>query len=366
MQRRHGILKTAATVLATYAGTAGLTAVLTLVLVRVLGPEEFGVFSLAMGVAGLMALAMDFGIANSLSRFMAEQVGDRRALAAFLAGATRMKLVFGGVVVVALAVFAGPIANAYDEPSLEWPLRALAIATLLQSLVLQYSGAFFAVGEAGANLQMIITESVFELAASVSFVVVGAGAAGAAWGRAYGYAVGAAIGIALSVRLFGWGSTAVHRRGGRGMATMGRYALWLWLVNGAYVLFTQIDVLVIGAILGPAAVGAFSAPLRLTALLAYPALALSNAITPRLGKRDGEAPDPAVLERGFRWLMVIQGAMVAPLVVWAAPLVDLLLGDDYAASVGVMRAMSGFVFLQGLATLTSLAANYLGEAPRRL
>ena len=366
MERREGVMRSTATVLLTYVGTAGFTAVLTLYLVRALGAEGFGIFSLAMGVAGLMSLVADFGIAASMSRFMAEAVGDRPRLARVFAAALRLKLALGGLVAVVLIAAAGPIAAAYDEPALVWPLRALAVASLMQSVLGQISGGFFAMGRTASNLRMVVVESMFELAASVAFVAAGAGAAGAAWGRATGYAVGTAFGLALMVRLLGGTALAVQRRGGARMTSMGRYAMWLWVVNGAYTLFSQLDLLAIGAILGPAAVGAFSAPLRLSALLAYPALAVANSVTPRIARRPGAAPDHRLIERALRWLTVLQGALLAPLVVWAQPIVSVLLGSDYGASVGVMRAMAPFVFLQGLATLVSLAVNYVGEARRRV
>jgi O-antigen/teichoic acid export membrane protein len=364
MPRPTGAIRGTATILVTYLGTAGLTAVLTLYLVRALGTTEYGIFALAMSVSGLMALAMDFGIGPSLGRFMAERVDDPPALAGIFAGALRLKLALGGVVVVALLVLAGPIARAYDAPDLEWPLRWLAVATLLQSVVLQVSSAFFAIDRSDVNLRMILAESVVELAASVVLVVAGGGAAGAAFGRVAGYAVGAAIGLVLTLRLLGRAAVAVHRRGGPRAASMSRYAAWLWLVGGAFTLFSTVDVLIIGAILGPTAVGAFSAPMRLVAVLTYPALALSNSVTPRLAR--SEAGNAEALVAALRWLLVFQPVIAVPLVVWAEPITSLLLGDGYGASVGVMRAMAPFVYLHGIAALLSLAANYLGDASRRL
>ena len=55
---------------------------LTIVLVRVLGPEDYGVFALALSVASLVFLPADFGISQSTARFVAEhaasETGSRR------------------------------------------------------------------------------------------------------------------------------------------------------------------------------------------------------------------------------------------------------------------------------------------------
>src|SRR5256885_15113073 len=66
---------------------AGLSAVLTLYLVRALDPHGYGLYTLALAVGALFALVMDFGISSSTGRFIAERRGDRRAIAAYIADA---------------------------------------------------------------------------------------------------------------------------------------------------------------------------------------------------------------------------------------------------------------------------------------
>src|SRR5204862_408010 len=49
---------------------AAFTAVLMIFLVRYLGPEEYGVFALALGVGGLMTVPADLGISVSVALFL--------------------------------------------------------------------------------------------------------------------------------------------------------------------------------------------------------------------------------------------------------------------------------------------------------
>lgn len=349
-------------VLLSYVGTAGFTAVLTFYLVRALGPTQFGLFSLAMGVGSLLALPADFGIAASATRFIAERRGDRAAMAEVFRSAARLKIIVAGVVALLTAALAGPIADAYDEPGLAWPLRAMALAVFSQSVMGLFSGTFIAMGRTTANLRLVISESVVECTGSILFVILAGGAAAAAWGRALGYTVGVAVGLVLAVRLLGAHAAAVQRRGTL-MGQMARYAGALMIVNGAFTLFSNVDVLLIGAILSSAAVGAFSAPLRLITLLQYPGLALGNSISPRVA---GDEPDFAAVQNGLRLSIILGAILVAPLLAWAQPIVTLLLGQDYDDSVGVLRAMTPFVYLQGIGILLALSVNYLGEARRRV
>jgi O-antigen/teichoic acid export membrane protein len=116
--REAGAARNTLIALLTQLATGVFTAIITLYLVRALGPREFGLFSLAAGIGALLLLPSDFGISGSVSRYVAERWRDRPAVAELLADGLRLKLVVGVVVSVALVVAAGPIASAYGEPSL--------------------------------------------------------------------------------------------------------------------------------------------------------------------------------------------------------------------------------------------------------
>jgi O-antigen/teichoic acid export membrane protein len=345
--------------------TAAFTAGLTFFLVRKLGPNEYGVFALALGVANLVALPADFGISQSAARFIAERLGDRGAMASVLAGAGRLKVAIALALAVALAALAEPIAAAYGEPGLTWPLRGVAVALAGQSVMALYLAAFIAVRRVAINVRLIVAESAVETGASIALVLLGGGAAAAAAGRAIGYTAGAAFAIVVAVRVFGRRALA-FRSPAPQLRALVRYGGALLIVDSAYSLFSSVDVLVIGAFLGSAAVGLYSAPMRLCTVLHYPGLALSNSVSPRVARRRGLVGDMETFSTALRGLIVVQAAIVAPIVVWADPIARLALGDSYRASAEILRALAPFVFLQGLGPLLSVSVNFLGQARRRV
>jgi O-antigen/teichoic acid export membrane protein len=79
-----------------------------------------------------------------------------------------------------------------------------------------------------------------------------------------------------------------------------------------------------------------------------------------------EPPATRAFQVGLRWLVIFQAVTVVPVVVWAEPIVRVLLGPGYEESAGVLRALGPYIFLQGLAPLVSVSVNYLGEARRRI
>ena len=362
----QGIVRNTAFALLVQISTAAFTAALTLYLVRALDPGGYGVFALAVAVGSLLLLPSDVGISSSAARFIAEQRGDRGAVARILADALTLKVLVSGGLSLALVAVAGPIADAYDEPELVWPLRAVSLAVFGQSLLLLFQGAFVALGRIAVNLRITVAESLVETGTSVVLVALGAGATGAAFGRTAGYLVGALVAVAVTVRLLGRASVTVGRlRGGRA-SEIARYAGPLFVVDVAFAATGAIDPLLVAAFLDTAAVGIFQAPVRLVTFLHYVGYAVGSGVAPRLARHEREAPRVDAFRAGVRWLVLIYVPLAVGVAVWAEPIADLLLGSGYEESADVLLALAPFVFLSGLAPLASLTVNFLGAARRRV
>jgi O-antigen/teichoic acid export membrane protein len=356
------------TVLATLAQvvTAALAAILTLYLTRTLGPNAYGEFALAMGVAGILLVPADLGISPSVGRFIAEHRRNRGAASSFLASANGLKLMFSLLIGAALFAAAGPLASAYGNPHLTWPFRGAAIVLLGQNMFALYSAALVSSSRLADNLRLYTAESVAETGASIALVALGTGAGGAAFGRAAGYIVGGAAGAALAYRAFGRGSLTPRSVNRTRVRQIARYAGVMFVVNGIWTLLGQTSVLLLGAYVGTTQVGLFSAPNRLAIVLHYPGLAVQNSVAPRLARGPNVQPDVRSFMTAMRYLIILQTIIAAATLVWAAPIVHLLLGHQYAGSAAVLRTMTPFIFLQGIGPLVSVGVNYLGESRQRI
>jgi len=344
---------------------AVVTAGLTLFLARVLGPQEFGVLSLAFGLAGLLLLPSDFGVSQSAARYAAEHRDDPAEVARVLASALRLKVFLAGSICLGFALLAGPIADAYGEPSLAWAIRAMALTLFGQNVMNLYGGAFVALGRTSSSFRALVSKSVAEAVATLALVLASTGAAEAALGRAAGFLVGGAVAAFMAARVLGPGAVGFGNATGAGTRRVAGYAGAMFVIDGAFALFQQMDVLLIGAILSAGAAGLFQAPLRLIVFLGYPVQALASGVAPRLASTTGDR-NVGPFRRAIRYAIMFQAMLVPPMLVWAKPLIELMLGPDYAESAEVLRALAPFVFLLGLGTLLALGANYLGEARRRI
>jgi O-antigen/teichoic acid export membrane protein len=344
--------------------SGAFTAVLTIFLVRALGPQDYGVFSLALTIVGLTLLVSNLGIAQATARFIAEARHDRAAVAELLSDAFRLRVAVTTAACVIVFGLAGEIAAAYDTPALDWPVRILVITVFAESLFGFFGQLTEAERRVSLYLRAVGIEATIETFASIGLVLAGFGVTGALAGRGSAYLFAAGYGFVLLAR-GGYGRPTLLARSAGNVGKIAKYGSALMLVDAAYVLFVSIDVLLIGAILSVTAVGEFAAPGRMIGFLAYSGEAAASGVAPRL-TRGREGPDVSALQRALRGLMVFQGIFIAPLLIWAVPLTALVLGDQYTDSADVMRTFAPYAFLLAVSPVLARSVNYLGEARRRV
>jgi len=285
-------------------------------------------------------------------------------VAEVVSDALRLKLVVAGLSSLGVIVLADPIADAYGTPGLAWPLRILAVSAFGQSLMVFWGTLFEALGRISVYVRVVLAESSIEAGLSIAIVLLGTGAAGAMAGRAAAYAFAAGYGLARLARTIG--HSVRPRRAGHGHGRrIAVYGSALVIVDGAFTLFSTIDVLLIGAILSVSAVGLFQAAYMMAGLLYFIGGPVRSAVAPRL-TRGGAGPDHEALETALRYLVLVQGVVLAPLIVWAEPLTRIVLGTDYLGSVDTLRALAPFALLTTVSPVLAGAANYLGAAARRV
>jgi O-antigen/teichoic acid export membrane protein len=345
--------------------SAAFTIGLTLFLVRELGPTTYGVLALAVSVSTIVMLTSDLGLSRSAARFAAERAQDRLHAAAVLRTALGLKMISSTIGAVALALLAPVIADAYGIPALTLPLRLIAIAGVAQGIGALFLSWFEALGRISLGVRYALAESSIETTASVCLVLLGAGAAGAVGGRAIGFSAAAILAALLAARVVGW-RVLKNARGGVPARKIAGYGAPLILVDAVFALFDRADVLIIGAYLGSASAGIFDAATRILAFAGYPSLAVSAGFAPRLAHGRRSREDSALFLGALRYTILLYLLLSAVLFVWAEPIVDLALGEGYSEAEDVLRVIAPFLAVKGMGPVLASAANYLGEARRRV
>jgi O-antigen/teichoic acid export membrane protein len=216
------------------------------------------------------------------------------------------------------------------------------------------------------GLRIVFGESAVEFGASIALVIAAGGAAGASAGRAVGYVFGALLAVAITIRRLGPRVIRRTERFGEARRRLARYAGALFIIETAFAASVQVAPLMIGSFLGAREIGIFQAPNRLLVVLGYPGVSVSQGVAPRMARSEGHEPDVRTFASGLRYLLIFHALILAPLIVWAEPIVDLVLGPGYEQSAEVMQVLGPYIFVMGISNVLAVALNYMGEARRRL
>jgi len=332
---------------------------LTIYLARSLKPASAGIYVLAVAIG---AVALYAGWVGLPLLWAWTRSADRGA------GNTErtpsLQLVATAICGTALLALAGTIAGAYGRPALGWPLRWVALAMIGQGVAWLLAAQTDVTRESPIGAWITAAQGVIGVVDTVALVAGGAGVAGAVLGLVPGCVVAAAAGYLLAMRApagLGGRSPSGRAHGAVRPADVGA----LSVADATWAAFVLVDVILVGALVKAPALGRFGVVVLLAAAVAGTAASASGALA---GRAAGMPPDSEAerCRAGLRFMVVVQGAMVAPMIVWAEPLTHLLFGHAYGSAGGAMRALAVFSFAAGPAWLMTRSVVRFGDVRSRL
>jgi O-antigen/teichoic acid export membrane protein len=182
-----------------------ISAVGTIFIARLLGSDQYGLYTIVLAAPSLIVTFRDWGINSAMIKFTAQYRAEDRIAeirSIFLTGVL-FEVVLGIVLSLISFAFAGFLAtNLYNRPSLA-PLIEIASFSILASAVVTAATATFTGFEKmELNSIMLVFHSIFKTALIVILVLLGFGASGATSGFVISTFIGGLIGIALFWKLY--------------------------------------------------------------------------------------------------------------------------------------------------------------------
>ncbi|MGQ3412422.1 flippase [Natrinema versiforme] len=346
------------------------SALLMFVLSRyLLEPDGYGALYWAIGVLTIVQLFADLGLSKSVARYISEyRESDPGQIPHLIKTVITAKIVLLTVVGYVLLLFHEQIAIALGDPGAA-PFLAAGVLYLVV-----FSGSTFSqVALQGFNhlgysaiVQAVSGAGRFLFA--VAFVLMGLGALGALFGYIVGYAIAAAVG--LTILYYGFYTrydTAEEYEDGLARRLI-EYSIPLTATRSANVIDKQIDIVLVGVFLNPAAVAFYTLAKQITDFVLAPAESLGFTISPNFGeqKAAGQLEEARrIYETSLTNILLLYIPAAVGLAIVAEPFLTMVIGNDYAGAVPVLQVLAGFVVLQAITNLTSDSLDYLGRARSR-
>lgn len=311
----------------------------TVILARLLTPEDFGLVGLALVFVTYVEVATDLGVAQALVVLPA---GRRRNDTALLIS------VGSSALLVAAAMMAAPaVARFFGRPEVAGMLRVLALSLLLTAMAQVPDALLRRSLRFRSRVVTLVGRALAQGAVSVGLALSGAGP----WAIVGGYLAGTAAYAVLSWILAGYrpgtGFWRVDRGEARALLAFGAPAA----ANGVVLsLVFDVDYLFVGKVLGAAALGHYTLAYRLPELAIINVFFILSVVAFPLFARARE--DRTRLRRGYLTAVRLQSvyglgagvglAVVAPMVV------HVLFGAGWEPAVAPMQALALYAAFRSL------------------
>lgn len=333
-----------------YAGGRLLVLLSTAILARLLTPEEFGLVALALTFTALLDMLRDVGLAEALIIVPEEEV-EELAHTAFTAMAGVGLLLAAGTAAL------GPLAAAfYDEPQLTPMMAVLSLTFLFRALgsthyALAQKRMDFRARTAGEVADVVVRGG-----AGIGLALAGAGA----WSLILGYVLGT---LAMTLTL--WASVHWRPRPAIDRAHLRRllgFGTALTGVSVAGALLGTVDQLVIGRVLGAAALGLYSVAARLPELaIVNLSMVAGQVLFPAFASLDGPALARAFL-RAMHHMALLALPLAALLGVLAEPAIRVAFGDQWLDAVPVMQVFVLYALVSPITLVCGTVLKARGKA----
>jgi PST family polysaccharide transporter len=337
--------------LASYGASKAVNVLTTVVLARLVAPEDFGLLALATLALNLLGFVKDLGLGGTL---IVRQDLDRRALGTVL---TLMMAVSAALAVLSAA--AAPLLSAFfDEPELTGVLVAMSAMLLISGFSSFYEVILQREMEFRRRFAALMVQSGVIMAVSIPLAALGAGVWALVAGQVIGLAMFGAMGFALApyrVR------PAFERRLVPSLFGVGAGFM---LQNVAIFARQNTDYVVVGRAFGATVVGYYSMAFRLGDLT-YQAIAdpVARVTFPSFARTRAEGGD---VRQSFLTVLRLVALVSCPLGVLlsgaAEPFTAAVFGERWLPMVGPLAVLGVWAAIRPVETTLNWLLNSIGQA----
>jgi O-antigen/teichoic acid export membrane protein len=320
-----------------------MTAITSIVIARLLGPDLYGFYSLALVIPSLLQLFVGFGVNASITRYSAYQLslGNREDARRYTRNAIIFLLLVGVLFTLVDIVTAGVLSSfLLQRPDLGPYVQLVSLAILGTTLLQAVTAAAIGWNRFALSSLTTILQSVAKLALSPALILIGFGVLGALVAQVASYAVAGVLGGILLLALMSSGSSS----GGSFISDvreMLKYGLPVYagtLLTGLAAYYVSI---ILAAIASNTTYGYYQTAYNFTQPINIISSATIGALFPTFAAIDGMGGDPkAVFRHVYKFIAFLMTPLVGFLAVSAPVLVTVLYGSSYSGSAELLTLLS--------------------------
>jgi len=317
----------------------GMGLISTLILARLLVPEDFGLIAIAMIFFAVLEVLTSFSFDLAL-------IQNQEAKRHHYDTAWTLTIIQGGITALALCLIASPAAVFFDDPRLVTIIYVLAFIAFVQSFENIGIVAFRKELEMHKEFIFLVTKKLVAFTVTISLAIILKNY----WALVLGTLASRVTGVLLSY----WMHPYRPRLSLEAARELIAYTKWLLFNNILLVLIKNTDDAIVGKVLGPAGLGFYTIAYEISNLptteLVYP---ITRAVFPGYAKI---ASDMKQLRKGFldvtSLVLLLTIPIAAGIAVTADLFIPIVLGQKWqqAAELTQILALFGITRVLGAGT----------------
>lgn len=305
----------------------GLGVISTIILARLLVPEDFGLVALATMMSGLLEMVTAIGIEAAL-------ISDQKADREHYDTAWTLRLIKGVLVGLLLAIAAAPAAGFFDQPQLESPIYWLAAAAVVQGLENIGTVEFLKQLRYDRDFVFLVTKKLVTFTVTVTLGIIWRNY----WALIAGIVSGKVLGVILSYAM----STYRPRLSLAKWGEIFDFSKWMWGRELLLYLSSRSDTFLLGKLTGAQALGFYTVGYEIGCLpTTEMGLPITRAMFPGLSKFTSNMVEFRRLLKDSIVLSLVVGLPLAMgLSLVAAPLVHFVLGEKWIDTIPMIEVIA--------------------------
>jgi stage V sporulation protein B len=345
--------------------STGLLAVSSIIVARLLGPANYGLYSIALILPPFVVLIGQFGLGAAATRFSAKYVseGAEKHAVSFLFSIILFEIVASVASVIVLSLFSSNIAiGIFGRPQLAAIILPIAIMSVIgQVLYTITSSGFVGLGRFDLAAIFQTIQSVLRLGFSAALIVLGFAVVGAVSGYSLGFVISGVLATTLIV--------VMVIRGGRvskfsdDLKAALRYSYPVYLAQLAGGFDTPFVLAIMANSVSNSQVGGFNAAANVSVAITLFTYPISTVLFPIFSK---SVVNGAELAHSYRLSIKYSALFVVPttmaVIALSSPLVNVVFGSKYSFASGYLAVFASQFLIVGIGALSwSNFLNGIGE-----
>jgi len=315
-----------------------LSAVCAILVARLLGPELYGVYSLALIVSSFLMLFTDFGVSQALTRFIAHHMskGEQGHVIPLLRTGLAFSLATSLIIFSVGFILADQLTNLLvSRPGMVYLVRLTLILVVLQPLSTLMRSALLGFGDMRGYAMIDVVRQVFRAVVSPLLIVLGLSVEGAV----AGYVIASIAGFLTSLTLLYRHYMRVRmlspklddQASSRLLVSMLSYGSPLYLSNTIQNFATTVQGVILAYFTTNFLIGNFNTAMNFAALITLVSSPVATALFPAFSKLDNNGGEVKTM---FTYSVKYTSALIVPAAVFvltmSRDLIFLLYGTSYS------------------------------------